>query len=188
MPRGQEVDRWQEDVTRGQEVARGPEGVARGQEVEEQMELEEQVEVVGAGTHRDGGDPRASATLWPPMPLPAGGEERLLEEEEVKEVEEEVEEVAAVKEQEASAMVPLLDRPFLEEAPAGKLAVEADIICIMYHLTCGQFNGFQGKNFIYPPLSPHLRLKKLPFQVWQASAASLKIRGVFVMRWAAVLR
>ena len=48
-------------------------------EVEEQMELEEQVEVVGAGTHRDGGDPRASATLWPPMPLPAGGEKRLLE-------------------------------------------------------------------------------------------------------------
>ena len=43
--------------------ARGPEWVARVQELEEQMELEEQVEVVGAGTHCDGGDPGASPTL-----------------------------------------------------------------------------------------------------------------------------
>ena len=67
---------------------------------------------------RDGGDPRASPPLWPPKPLPVGGEERLLLEKQVEvEVEEkvEVEEVAAVKEQEASDMVPLLDRPLLAE-------------------------------------------------------------------------
>ena len=40
----------------------------------------------------------------------------------------EVEEVAAVKEQEASDMVPLLDRPLLVEAPRGKLPSEADTI------------------------------------------------------------
>ena len=158
-------------------------------------------EQVGAVNRSAWGEPGASPTPWTPKPkeaeqgeaLPTGSEERLLEEK----VEEgwleeqmkgQVEEVAAVKELEASAMVPLLDRPFLEEAPAGKLASEADIICIMYHLTSGQFNGFQGKNLIYPPHSPHLGLKILPFQVWQASAASLKTRGVFVMRWAAVLR
>ena len=74
-----------------------------------------------------------------------------------------VEEVAAVKEQEASDMVPLLDRPFLEEAPAGKLPSEADIICIIYHFTSSQFIGFQGKNLIFPPHSPHLGLNKIPF-------------------------
>ena len=74
-----------------------------------------------------------------------------------------VEEVAAVKEQEASDLVPLLERPFLEEAPAGKLPSEADIICIIYHFTSGQFIGFQGKNLIFPPHSPHLGLNKIPF-------------------------
>ena len=50
-------------------------------EMKVEEEVEEQVEEVGAVTLRDGGDPRASVTLWPPKALPAGSEERLLEEE-----------------------------------------------------------------------------------------------------------
>ena len=50
-------------------------------EVEVEEEVEEQVEEVGAVTLRDGGDPGALPTLWPPKALPAGSEERLLEEE-----------------------------------------------------------------------------------------------------------
>ena len=74
--------REQEDVTKGQE------DVTKGQE---QVELEEPMEVEEAGAvkSRDGGDPRASPPLWPPKPLPVGGEERLLLE---KQVEVEVEE------------------------------------------------------------------------------------------------
>ena len=85
--------------------------------MEEQMEVEEQVEKVGAVKHRDMGVPRASPPVWGPKPLPVGCEERLLVEEVEEKVEEQVgvEEVAAVKEQEASDMVPLLDRPLLAE-------------------------------------------------------------------------
>ena len=91
----------QEDVTRGQEdVAREQEQV----ELEEKMEVEEQVEKVGAVKHRDMGVPRASPPVWGPKPLPVGCKERLLVEKEVEEEVEEqvgVEEVAAVKKQEA---------------------------------------------------------------------------------------
>ena len=140
--------REQKDVTKGQE------DVTKGQE---QVELEEPMEVEEAGAvkSRDGGDPRASPPLWPPKPLPVGGEERLLLEKQVEvEVEEkvEVEEVAAVKEQEASDMVPLLDRPLLVEAPRGKLPSEADTISLIYHQAktrnFGTFKGFQGKTKI----------------------------------------
>ena len=124
-------------------------------EVKVQVEVEEQVVEVGAVKRCDGGDPRASPPLWPPKPLPVGGEERLLLEKQVEvEVEEkvEVEEVAAVKEQEASDMVPLLDRPLLVEAPRGKLPSEADTISLIYHQAktrnFGTFKGFQGKTKI----------------------------------------
>ena len=60
-----------------------------------------------------------------------------------------------VKEQEASAMVPLLDRPFLEEAPRGKLPSEADTIAMMYHQSSGTFKGFQGKQIINPSPMAH---------------------------------
>ena len=49
-------------------------------EVKVQVEVEEQVVEVGAVKRCDGGDPRASPPLWPPKPLPVGGEERLREE------------------------------------------------------------------------------------------------------------
>ena len=58
------------------EVEEAETKIARLEEMLKVLEVEEQVGVMGAVNHCDGGDPGASPTLWPPKLLPPEGEVR----------------------------------------------------------------------------------------------------------------